>query len=166
MDNPVSPKTNHKKLLVGALIVLLILAGFFWFLWSKNYFPNKVDQTASKFEVQTTEINKTEALKGFPENLPSEAGGQILQNSESSTNDGRSQSTRKFTSALSAQKALVKYASFFEDLGWIRNSTEVIKSPALFSKDGNILMIVATEDSASKGSILEVSVIQSLKSTK
>ncbi len=166
MDNPVSPKTNHKQLLVGALIVLLILTGFFWFLWSKNYFTTKVDQTTPKFEVQTKDVNKTQTLKGFPDNLPSESGGKILQNSESTTNDGRTQSTRKFTSALSAQKALVKYASFFENLGWVRNNTEAIKSPALFSKDNNILMIVATEDPAGKGSILEVSVIQNLKSTK
>ena len=166
MDNPVSPKTNHKKLLVGALIVLLVLAGFFWFLWSKNYLNNKVTTNTTEFKVETKDVNKTQALKGFPENLPSEAGGQILQNSESSTNDGRSQSTRKFTSQLSAQKALVKYANFFEDLGWVRNSKEAIKSPALFSKDNNILMIVANEDAATKGSILEVSVIQSLKSTK
>lgn len=166
MDNSVSPKTNHKQLLVGALIVLLILAGFFWFLWSKNYLNNKTTTNTPEFKVETKDVNKTQTLKGFPDNLPSESGGKILQNSESSTNDGRTQSTRKFTSSLSPQKALVKYASFFEDLGWVRNSTEAIKSPALFSKDNNILMIVANEDSATKGSILEVSVIQNLKSTK
>ena len=40
-----------------------------------------------------------------------------------------------------------KYADFFENLGWKSNEAGSLKSPALFLKDSDILMIVATPDS-------------------
>jgi hypothetical protein len=161
-------KSNRTIVLGIILIVLLIAAGFFWFFIRENNgqtADNNKDrlqpqQAAADFNVETKQLAKTQILRGFPTNLPQEEGGKILQNYESQSSDGRLQSTKKFTSTSTPQAALTKYANFFEDLGWARNSKDSIKSPALFSKGQDILMIVSNKESGENNTVVEITMIQ------
>ncbi len=160
-------RTNRTIVLGLIIIVLLVAAGFFWFFMKKNDSPSVVkedrlqaQQAAAEFKVETKQLGKTQILSGFPTNLPQEEGGTILQNYESKSSDGRLQSTKKFTSTLGTQSALTKYVNFFEDLGWNRSSKDPVKSPALFAKGQDILMIVANKESGEKNTVVEITMIQ------
>lgn len=159
--------TTKKALVLGIiLIVLLLIVGLFLFLREKkttsnqdlaNFYKEKYE-----FKSKTQQLAENELLSGFPVTFPKEADSKILQNYESTSNkDNRVQSTKKFTSKMSAQAALIKYANFFEDLGWKRNTTDQIASPALFTKDSDLLMIVTTPGSESSDTVVEITIVQS-----
>ena len=152
------------------LILLLLLVGLFLFFNARNHKnQGNSDQKKVEFKANTQQLTENQVLRGFPLTFPKEEGSTTLQNSESTSNtDGRIQSTKKFTSQLSAQKSLQKYADFFKNLGWKDgNGEKALESPALFTKDSDILMIVATPDQTDDTSVVEITIIQNnLKTAK
>ena len=140
------------------VIVLLAVSWIFWF--KREHVDSKVP---TKFKVETSKLPDTQTLSGFPEDLPMEDADRIVKNLESKTNDGRLQSTKKFITKLAPEQALYKYAIFFMQpkQNWIRSERGEIKSPALFKKDNDILMLVTSKDSKTSETVVEITIIQS-----
>lgn len=162
MDNQTGSHSKHVFIIFIILIVSLLVAGFFLFRWYRNYKAKPATSQTAGFKVDTTDLSKVAQLKGFPKNFPLEAGQKVLQNSESKSNDGRLQSTKKFTSSLSAQRALTAYADFFKKNGWTSNTTGTIESPAIFSKNQDILMIVTSKDVITSKTVVEITIVQKI----
>ena len=141
MENQITPPTNKTKLLGIILIVLLIAVGFFaLFRYLKDKGLTTKNNSAEGFKVETKTLGKADKLTGFPSNLPILPGSKIIENIEYRTNDGRLQSTKKFSAPFSTQSALNKYVDFFEGLGWVKGDKNNSKSPILLSKKQDMLM--------------------------
>jgi hypothetical protein len=151
---------NKKTWIILVGIVLIIAAG----LWL--YFLNNQYRTRP-LQVTTTELTKGQTPVGLPENLPTEVGSKVLQNYESTTNDGRTQSTKQITSSKAPRAALDEYIQFYKDQGYIGGYAESASQAngqqvAQMEKGGNLLMIVATPAGTNK-TIIEFTLTQPAK---
>ena len=161
MDNQINSEENSTKrnvVLVILLIVSLGLAGFFliqYFLGLHVNNPEPIENQIKKFD-----LPKSENPVGIPYNLPIDPGVKIDQNYESTTTDGRLQSTKSFTTSASVQASLEKYHKFFSDYGWQRNSSGPLESPLAYKSPLGALMIVVNPSSSGNGSVVEITVLQ------
>lgn len=154
---------TNKKLwifLVGLLIIIGVVL-YVYFTDRKHTEPE-----LKPLEVSTKELGNTQTPAGFPKNLPSEIGSKTLQNYESSTNDGRLQSTKKVTSSKAPLEALNLYVNFFKNEGYAGGYQEMASTSggqqvAQMQKDQDLLMIVATP-TESDGSEIEMTLVQKL----
>lgn len=140
---------------VGILILILITVGVFLFYKPANKTTQKNTQP---FQVKTETLANGETAKAFPESLPIEPGSKILQNYQSTANDGRVQFTKQFTSNLSVEAAVKKYTEFFKSSGWTAPST--IKSPVVLLKKAETAMIVVNKGTGEANSVVEVTLLQ------
>lgn len=154
----------NKKLLVVAGVVGLgaIIAAGFYFSSSKNI--NKYDKNEAKpFAIEKKELPAGDIPIGIPKNLPIEKGSEILQNYESTTTDGRIQSTRVSTTNVALEKAKNDYREFFISLGWTDIPTNVgdtNTATALLRQQDDVVTIVARNNVATKERTVEITVIQ------
>lgn len=147
---------NKISLLIVLTILLLIVAGVFFYLMPKKQMENSRPED---FKVTTEEVKGVQTLQGFPVNLPVEAGSIDLQNYESTSNDGRIQSTKKFTTELTITEATQKYVEFFKKLGW--QVTAKTTSPVLLVRKNDALKIEVTKSSEKNAkSVVEITLVQ------
>lgn len=135
-------------LLIGA--ILIVAAGLWW------YFLSKPEQ--KPLEVKTTQLDKIDVPAGLPQNLPMEQGSKVVQNYESTTNDGRKQSTRIVTSSKQPSQALDVYIKFFQDAGFIGGfaanaSIEGGQQVAQMQKNQDRLTIIASQNGSGQTNI-------------
>jgi hypothetical protein len=147
--------------LMVVLIVLIALAGFFLFMKKDKTGPDTTpDGTEQEFSFEKRELGLAETLSGFPSDLPMQTGNQVLQNYEAESNDGRLQSTKKFTTSLSVTQALQTYTNFFISKDWLRNTDGALASPVLMRRGSNVLMISVSQDSTDSDTIVEITLTQ------
>lgn len=152
----------NKKLLtvVGILVVAAVLLAAFYFM------KREKSKIASKpLEVSTKTLDSTAVPSGFPENLPVEAGSSVLQNYESTSNDGRKQSTRVATTTKSLDQAVKLYSDYFVKLGWsLIPSSQDSQIPnvvtALLKNKDNTLIITGRTDATSKQSSVSLTLTE------
>jgi hypothetical protein len=104
---------NLLRILVVVGLGALIAAGFYFYNLKKH--PRQQQQ---QFSVDKKVLAASQLPKGFPSNLPVEAGSTILQNYEATANDGRLQSTRVMTTKKTLAQAVKIYSDFYSKLGW------------------------------------------------
>ena len=146
-------------LLIG--VILIIVAGLCLYFLNSKWNNKKV------LEVQTTQLGKADIPDGLPKNLPVEVGSKVMQNYESTTNDGRKQSTRQITSKKEPKAALDEYIEFYQKLGYIGGYSEAASQAdgqqlAQMKKNQDLLTIVATPN-ADKSTTVEFTLIQAIQ---
>lgn len=97
---------------------------------------NVAKQETPQFAVNTNPVVQTELPKGFPKDLPTEKDAKVLKNSESTTTDGRVQSSRTVTTSRTLEQATKVYVDFFTKQGW-----------KVVSSQGNLTMMLKGDDS-------------------
>lgn len=148
----------HRKLLIiaGVLAVaVIILVAFYFFTQNTTQKPS--------FSSEKKVLSSNDIPSGFPSDFPVEAGSSVIQNYESTTNDGRKQSTRITTSNKTSQEAVKVYQEFFIARGWIEVSTlnsDPNSFKAIFRKDNSGLSVTAHEDATTKKNTVEVTLTE------
>lgn len=125
----------NKKLWIILIIVVLavVAAGFY----------TSMNRT-KPLKVETTDLAPTTMPNGFAADLPSETGSMVKENYEATTNDGRHQSTRVFTTFKALDEAVKVYSQYFTTQGWVEIETQNVNSNLvniLMKKENDTLLI-------------------------
>lgn len=152
---------NKVGLLLVLAVLLLLVAGLFLYLQPEgvNKMTGKRDVAEKEFKLETKDAPSSAILAGFPKDLPMEAGSKVLQSYESDSGNGRLQSTKKFTTALSVSAALEKYTTYFQGSGWLQTDSDAKTSPITLIQKNDTVMIVATND-PDNGTVVEITILQ------
>lgn len=159
MDN--SKSSYPWKTILGiAIIIFAILVLFF-------AYQRKHKETLV-FQTSTDQLSPTDTPLGLPLDLPIEPGTKVLQNYQSTTNDGRMQSTKQITSYKGTKEAIDFYVDFFKKAGWegglsqISGETaETQLSAQMRNADGDLIIIARPH--VDKQTSVEFTLIQSTK---
>jgi hypothetical protein len=151
------PRTPITVAIVLAVIAL-IAAALYWQKFGGNSAPRP-------FAVEKTQLSSDSIPKGFPADLPTESGAQVLENHEATTTDGRLQSTRKIITTKSLTAAAEEYQRFFEKHGWKVIPTDSASEQSvtvLMRKENDTLTIVAMESSQTNRRTVELALTEYL----
>lgn len=162
---PVPENSNNRTIiLVIILIVSLIVTGFFLFqIFNSNQttsLPVNSAEVDKDFKVETKQLAKTDTPVGIPADLPVAGGSSVVQNFESTNSVGHVQSTKKFNSPGTVSSLLQKYNKYFTDLGWVRNVSGQLTSPALYLLEDNTLMVKVIEEEDNENPLVEITITQ------
>lgn len=105
-------------IIVGFFLLVVIAALVFYKFYNSQDDSVVDNKSANNLKQEKTEIDNSVVPKGLPKNLPSEPGTKVLQNYETKTQDGRTQSTHIVTSNEKPRAALEIYLKFFKSLGY------------------------------------------------
>lgn len=153
------PDKKLLNIIIGVVILIALIVLVWWYA-----FPSK---PASKGPVKP--VNKIENVKpaelpkGFPADLPLEAGAKILNNYNATSPDGkRMQATRSFESAKTASANFDLYKTYLTKNKWTIlgevNDPNKPQSLAIFAKKGEgILNVGITPSGTAKTSIVDLS---------
>jgi hypothetical protein len=156
----------NKKLLGIAIllaIVAALTAGFFY-MQDKSADNNSAEKP---FSAEKKDLELGELASGFPENMPIEVGSEIVQNSESTTSDGRVESKLITTTNLTLTQSVKSYVDFFVGQGWVvvnNQSVDANNVTATLRKKDDALMIVGRNDIKSSEKTVEISLTEVAKS--
>lgn len=159
----------NKKILVLLILIILVVAVAAGFYFSKNgKFGNNRTNQEKPFTVETNQLGAGQISKDFPVNLAIEPGSQTLQNYESTSSDGRKQSTIVVTTDKALAAAVSDYVKFFESQDWVeidsafKSTTNEVT--AVMKKLDDRVMIVAQNNTETKQKTVEITLVQAVKS--
>lgn len=162
---------NRKLLTLALLIMVVSTAAAGLYLFSKSKAGNNAERQQTVINTQvgieTTQVSSTEIPAGFPDNLPTEARAEVLQNYKTTTTDGRVQSTRVTTTARTLAQAVSTYENFFSNLGWdaVPSQTDDEHTVTQLMKNGDdTLLIVATDLNPENKKTISLTLTQAVKS--
>lgn len=160
---------QNKSLTAILVIILVIAVAVGLYLAKNNQSISESDLEAEQKKapaIQTTEVVKSEIPEGFPENLPVELNSRVLQNYETTTNDGRVQSTRTVTTGRTLAQATSVYVNFFSGLGWteVPGQTSDQNTITTLMMDGtDSLLIIASDNNSDKQKTISLTLTKSVE---
>ena len=112
-------KETIKKMLVGLLLILAAAAALT--LIARQFMgpdTNVAEQEDGQLKLNKQDVAAEQLPQQFPSNLPVEAGATITENFNATTDDGRIQATRAFTTKKTLAENLTLYTKYMKDNGW------------------------------------------------
>ncbi len=152
-----------KKIFAILLVIAIIIVGATLYVYSqqtKDQTDPITEINSGEFSAEVRELGLAETLSGFPADLPMQTGNQVLKNYEAESNDGRLQSTKRFTTSLTVAQALQTYTNFFVSKDWVRNVEGALQSPVLMRRGENTLIISVSQESTGADTIVEITLTQ------
>jgi hypothetical protein len=142
----------------GAAVLIMIIASLV--VKPENQVVSN-QQPAGSQQFERTDLPSEQLPAQFPTTLPIEASAKVVDNFNSTANDGTFQATRSYTSVRTPAENFKTFADFFKQDGWttlVTSDTAAMKSLSVQKGETTIQVLAYTTIDTAKSSMVKVNV--------